>query len=383
MKSTLLLFAGIKCIKTMSRTIKTSIKRVMEKLKNVINTNENYTIYGDKTSIDWLKFLTIDNKIRLFPDFYSACLTYQNAHYLVLVNHEFKVLIPSFLAEETINSGAWTVIIDELDLPLKKDIDISKLKELLESEWDTNPQGFKVVNFEEEINDFRLKDCFTSISLYKIISRFTLKEQLNQITGIALTENSSYCLLPYSSEVLQEFKNTFENGDKNIPFENILASYVASDFKFAYLDLYRCIEGLQPLYFLKDFYDKLALKGKSVQDFYSDFYETTKLEPKLEDSLKKLLESININYQYTDKQKYSCNSYLYKLRNQIVHLRPQQTNDLVPKSIDDWNLLILDMLRIVQELYKNNQILFLNNQKIRIKNLRNTIRIFSKKSSIR
>ncbi|MEI3648687.1 MAG: hypothetical protein V6D39_01640 [Dolichospermum lemmermannii FEM_B0920] len=274
MKSTLLLFAGIKCIKTMSRTIKTSIKRVMEKLKNVINTNENYTIYGDKTSIDWLKFLTIDNKIRLFPDFYSACLTYQNAHYLVLVNHEFKVLIPSFLAEETINSGAWTVIIDELDLPLKKDIDISKLKELLESEWDTNPQGFKVVNFEEEINDFRLKDCFTSISLYKIISRFTLKEQLNQITGIALTENSSYCLLPYSSEVLQEFKNTFENGDKNIPFENILASYVASDFKFAYLDLYRCIEGLQPLYFLKDFYDKLALKGKSVQDFYSDFYET-------------------------------------------------------------------------------------------------------------
>lgn len=246
----------------------------MEKLKNVINTNENYTIYGDKTSIDWLKFLTIDNKIRLFPDFYSACLTYQNAHYLVLVNHEFKVLIPSFLAEETINSGAWTVIIDELDLPLKKDIDISKLKELLESEWDTNPQGFKVVNFEEEINDFRLKDCFTSISLYKIISRFTLKEQLNQITGIALTENSSYCLLPYSSEVLQEFKNTFENGDKNIPFENILASYVASDFKFAYLDLYRCIEGLQPLYFLKDFYDKLALKGKSVQDFYSDFYET-------------------------------------------------------------------------------------------------------------
>ncbi|MFN7415738.1 MAG: hypothetical protein ACK5RT_17945 [Dolichospermum sp.] len=383
MKSTLLLFAGIKCIKTMSRTIKTSIKRVMEKLKNVINTNENYTIYGDKTSIDWLKFLTIDNKIRLFPDFYSACLTYQNAHYLVLVNHEFKVLIPSFLAEETINSGAWTVIIDELDLPLKKDIDISKLKELLESEWDTNPQGFKVVNFEEEINDFRLKDCFTSISLYKIISRFTLKEQLNQITGIALTENSSYCLLPYSSEVLQEFKNTFENGDKNIPVENILASYVASDFKFAYLDLYRCIEGLQPLYFLKDFYDKLALKGKSVQDFYSDFYETTKLEPKLEDSLKKLLESININYQYTDKQKYSCNSYLYKLRNQIVHLRPQQTNDLVPKSIDDWNLLILDMLRIVQELYKNNQILFLNNQKIRIKNLRNTIRIFSKKSSIR
>lgn len=121
------------------------------------------------------------------------------------------------------------------------------------------------------------------------------------------------------------------------------------------MDLYRCIEGLQPLYFLKDFYDKLALNNKSVQDFYIDFYETTKLEPKLEDSLKKLLESININYKYADKQNYSPSLYLYKLRNQIVHLRPKQTNDLIPKSIADWNLLILDMLIIVQELYKTNQ----------------------------
>ncbi len=162
-------------------------------------------------------------------------------------------------------------------------------------------------------------------------------------------------MLPYSVEVLQEFKSTFENGNKYIPFENILASYVASDFKFAYLDLYRCIEALQPLYFLKAFYDQLALTGKSLQNFYSDFYETTRLEPKLEDSLKKLLDSININYQYADKQNYSPSLYLYKLRNQIVHLRPKQTNNLIPKSIDDWNLLIFDMLTIVQELYKVNR----------------------------
>jgi len=327
----------------------------MEKFISVMSTNENYTIYGDETSINWLKFLTIDNQVRLFPDFYSAYITYEYDHYLVLVNHEFKVSIPSFLEEKTINSGAWTAIIDELDIPLKKDIDISKLEELLESEWDTNLQGFKVVNFEQEINGFRLTDCFTSISLYKIISRFTRKEELNQITGIALTKNSSYCLLPYSPDVLKEFKNTFENGNQYIPFENILASYVASNFKFAYLDLYRCIEALQPLFFLKAFYDQLALTGKSLQSFYSDFYETTKLEPKLEDSLNKLLGSISINYLYAKKDNIISGSYLYKLRNQIVHLRPNQKNDLLPKSIDDWNLLIFDMLTIVQELYKANQ----------------------------
>ncbi|MBD2692220.1 hypothetical protein [Anabaena catenula] len=343
----------------MSRNITESIKRVVRKIKALINTEGNYSIYGDDTSEDWLTHLKIDNKIRLFPDFYSAWLTCQNSHYLVLVNRGFSSQFPSFLQEETLNSGAWVVIIDELDLSIKKDADISILEEILDNEWKTektrNGEEFKSVNIEEEINGYTLKDFFPRIALYKIIDRFTQKEELNQITGIALTESNSYCLLPYSTEVLQEFKNTFENGNKYIPFENILASYVASDFKFAYLDLYRCIEALQPLYFLKAFYDQLALTGKSLQNFYSDFYETTKLEPKLEDSLNKLLGSISINYQYAKKHNINSGSYLYKLRNQIVHLRPNQKNDLLPKSIDDWNLLIFDMLTIVQELYKANQ----------------------------
>ncbi|MEA5576156.1 hypothetical protein [Anabaena sp. UHCC 0451] len=337
----------------MARNITSSIKKVVEKIQAVVNTQEKYTIDGDETCKDWLKSLNIDKTLRLFPNFYSDWLTYENDNYLVLVNHKFKYQIPCFLQEENLNSGAWVAIVDGLELPVTGDTDI--LQEILESDWEINQQGFKQVQFDTVVGNFSLKDCFPTISLYKIIDRFTQKEKLEQITGIALTESESYCLLPYSAEVLQEFTDTFETGNQYIPFENILASYVASDFKFAYLDLYRCIEGLQPLYFLKDFYDKLALNNKSVQDFYIDFYETTKLEPKLEDSLKKLLESIKINYKYADKQHYSPSLYLYKLRNQIVHLRPKQTNDLIPKSIADWNFLMLDMLTIVQELYKTNQ----------------------------
>lgn len=119
------------------------------------------------------------------------------------------------------------------------------------------------------------------------------------------------------------------------------------------MDLYRCIERLQPLYFFKPFYDKLGLTGKSLEEFYNDFFENTKLEPKFQDSLQKLMKSVTINYKYTYQQ--DINTYLYKLRNQIVHLRPNQKNDLLPEISDDWNLLILDMLKIVQELYKNNQ----------------------------
>ncbi|MFM7363734.1 MAG: hypothetical protein ACKO11_04360 [Cuspidothrix sp.] len=344
----------------MSITIKISIANVINKIKSVVTTQENYTIYGDDTCENWLKYLKIDNKVRLFPDFYSAWLIYQNNNYLVLVNHEFLSKIPSFLQEEDINSGIWVGIIDQLDLSIKKDTDESKLEEILEGEWNINKKGYKEVNIEVEINGVSVKDYFPNIDLYKIISRFSEKEELSQITGIALTESSGHCLLPYSPDVLQEFRNIFDNGNKYIPFDNILASYVASDFKFAYLDLYRCIERLQPLYFFKPFYDKLALTGKSLEDFYNDFYENTKLEPKFQDSFKKLLESINVDYQYqypnkNNEQNTSPSSYLNNLRNQIVHLRPNQKNDLLPKTPSDWNLLILDMLKIVQKLYNTNQ----------------------------
>lgn len=371
----------------MSRNMTESITRVVGKFQSAVvnkqavaNKNKTYTIDGDATCQQWLKEVKIENNVRLFPDFYSAWLTYKNDIYLVLVNYEFQSQIPNFLQEETLNAGAWVAIIDELDLSLKKDTDLSKLEELLESDWEINELGYKKVEFQKEIDGFSLKDFFPSISLHKIISnQFNKKEELTQITGFVLTQSKSYHLLPYTDDVLKEFKNTFENGNKHIPFENILASYAASNFKFAYLDLYRCIEALQPLYFLKDFYDRLNLKNKSLQEFYSDFYDSTKLEPKLEDSLKKLLNSIKITYQYQYKGTVSSN--LYKLRNQIVHLRPSQSNNLVPQSIrplqkrlskagkmpapqellemsiDDWNKLILDMLKIVQEIYKVNETL--------------------------
>ena len=58
----------------MSRNIIISIANVINKIKSVVTTQENYTIDGDDTCENWLKYLTIDNKVRLFPDFYSAWL---------------------------------------------------------------------------------------------------------------------------------------------------------------------------------------------------------------------------------------------------------------------------------------------------------------------
>lgn len=208
-----------------------SIKKVLSKLQL---SEKSYTIYGDKVSEHWLQYLKIDNKIHLFRDYYSAWLTYNKENnrenYLILVNIKINRIPNKFLQEETLNSGAWVAIINELDLSLKEDTS-NAIIEIINSEWDINNRGLKQINIEREINGFNIKNCFPDICLYKIISdRFSKEETLNQITGIVLTEDNGYHLLRYTPQVLQEFKNTFQNGNENIPFENILVSYLASDF---------------------------------------------------------------------------------------------------------------------------------------------------------
>ena len=117
--------------------------------------------------------------------------------------------------------------------------------------------------------------------------------------------------------------------------------------------MYRCIELLQPLYFFKDFHLRLGI-SKSLVEFCEDFYDTIKLPPRFGDSFDKLIETI------ADKPEIS----FYKIRNEIVHLRPKQTDDLIPNGIDDWNKLILALLTTVNELYSNNEDLFTGGQRL-------------------
>ena len=340
----------------MSRNMTQAIERVIGKAKIVTNQNDKHTIFGDEVSQQWLQNVKIVNKIRLFPDFYGAWIVYENEDYLVLVNHnDDKFRIPNFLDNTTdINSGCWACIISDLDISLKKNIDISRLEEVFGFAWNTNSRGFKEIRFDESVDGsvdgFKFKDFFPDITLYKIIAKFTQKEELSQIIGSILVNGDTYRLLPYTQNVIQKFKDIFDNGSKNIPFENLLASYVASEFKFAYLDLYRCMERLQPLYFFSGFYKQLSLNNKSLLEFCEEFYNTTKLNPSLENSLEILLDSL--------PTKINTNKNLYKIRNQIVHLRPNQSNDLIPSGIQEWNELILNVLTIIQELYLTHQDLF-------------------------
>ena len=398
----------------MNRNMINATQQVVDKLKVAAGNGfiGDYTIDGDKETQKWLIELEIkdlsnelkikDNKIRLFPSLYAAWGVYKSESYLILINHDKEFRIPKYLEETNVNSGAWVAIIQELDLPLKNDFN-DKAQEILGAGWEIIAKnGFKKIKFDTGIAaGFSLRDLFFDISLYKIKSKFTQTGQLHQLIGSVLVKGASYRLLPYSNTVVRQFEDIFENGNKYIPFDNILASYVASDFKFAYLDLYRCIEKLESLYFLSDLYKKLSLKNTSLLDFCKSIDDSIGLY-RLDSHtnlLKKLLGSIEKNNKtFKDNSRkflylifltmklpvsvnrFKCIKYivlysdgfydsfikniikesekLNKVRNFIVHLSPNQVNEVLPQDSLGWNEYICNILYLVKILYDINQDLF-------------------------
>ena len=347
----------------MSRTMTDAIEKVIKKLQDATGITGSYTIEGEEESQEWLQKLKIeDDKIRLFPNFYAAFTAFNGSNYLILVDHdksdkEFR--IPKYLEELDINSGAWVAIIKELDLPLKKNVD-ENLKELLDYEWKEDNSRRKKIIFNQKMGrpEFSLAELFYEISLYKITSKFTQAGSLHQLTGCILIKGASYRLLPYSDNVIKEFEDIFENGSKYIPFENILASYVASDFKFAYLDLYRCIEKLESLYFLSELYKKLSLENTdtTLLKFCKNIDESIGLH-RLDSHmnlLENLLRSIEIQTKQNPKK---IAEKLFKTRNIIAHLSPNQANELHQDALY-WNERISSILHLIKILYDTNQNLF-------------------------
>jgi len=325
-----------------------SIKKVIRK---ITNQEDNYTIFGDDTAKQWLISSKIKKYIRISQNIWSIWIEFEKEHYFAItdVDIPLKFFKESFkfLERQELNAGIWVSIISELELELKKDYDELNLTEVIEYIWKVEHKRSKIV-FNEVVSSKSLEDFFPKIYLFKVLETLS-EDQIYQITGQILSKSTSNHLLPYNNKILDKFYEIFEKGHKNIPFDNILASYTASDYRFAYLDLYRCLEKLQILFFFQKLHQEAKIQD-SLIDFCRKFYNETKLEPKLSDSLKKLFRSV-FDEKIAEKRADS----FYKIRNGIVHLGVVNKVE-IPNQTDKekWNTHILDLIEIIMLVYDKN-----------------------------
>lgn len=146
-------------------------------------------------------------------------------------------------------------------------------------------------------------------------------------------------------------------GSNNISFGLVLSSLLSNSFKHTFLELYRLVERIFPVSYLKDFHEG-SKSTLSFIEFSSSLESITSWRPKEDEALNKIFESTQASTKlYFDTFFNSSNEFktqvqykfFYKLRNSIVHFRT--SHDSIDLTENQWNKLIHATLYLLDEHY--------------------------------
>lgn len=233
----------------------------------------------------------------------------------------------------------------------------------------TNLQPLAVIN--EIISDYMgiddydghdintVKSFFTPIELYKVENTYPT-QQLERLVGLRLCKQPDNLVLPFSTDTLDLFNNLFLEGASAIPYDNLIQCCYSVSWKHAFLEVYRTVERLYPLPFLKELHSEIGLGnnftllelGEKVKDILGwKPIEEASAKKIIDGSPKNvinLLETVkNANPESLDT---STHKWFYNFRNSIVHFRLATQN--INISDEHWDKLIRAILQIIENWYK-------------------------------
>lgn len=388
----------------MSRSMKEANKYIFEVLaKFVEDKNVERPIFTDtiryirtnEREKEWLQKLKIQDIQIILPTFRTAYFEFEKQKYFVTIGSTTQLLTEQeIIQEEELNGGIFTALISELKIPIKQNVDVSFIE---------NEIFYETEQARIEYEYMQIQEFFEPIFVYKIPDncRFIDVDTKNnkttvdilKLSGFYITYTPQIMFLEFDPETLIIFKRLFLAGAKNIPFESLIFSLVSVYWKYAFLDIYRCIERLFSISFLEDFHKNLGIEESlSLLNFSAQMEDYTGWRPKEDVAINKLVDGspqdaiellqevknfsegkntkvnklpikflfwtlldidrlIDIlllsDYRNTESK---LGQLIYKIRNSIVHFRPA-TEQI---SMDDkhWNKLIRASLLIIEYWYK-------------------------------
>lgn len=314
-------------------------------------------IQGDGKEVEWLqkakilKNTTTEAQKIIFNNSQIVSIyEYNEKKYLAIIGFENINALPDFLNTVPINAGIFTAIVSDFKLKIHPE---KTALEIINS---------VLLSYEHDGNDYKghdfndLRDFFPVISLYEISEDCPFSNyDVHRLFALCLCLNQSSVHLPFTAETLSKFTDFLLNPNipNDFPFENILLALTASHFKFAFLDIYRCLERLYSYIAaqethreldtttsLSDFVDILeknnAWKAKETNTIESLFEKTTQEDSERTAELTRTIQSVNPDI--------NIGKYIYNLRNSIVHLRKKHEHLYRLLDSTQWNALIPDLL---------------------------------------
>jgi hypothetical protein len=223
-------------------------------------------IETDDREKEWLQKLKITTIQQILPNFKTASFEFERQKYFVAIGWPTQELSEEVIQFVEPNAGLVTALLSDLKVPVSQTA----------SSYDIANEIFYESDQLKIKYDFSLvTKFFEPISIYQIQEDSPFVNQddddidIIRLSGFYVLKNRQLISLGFSELTLTRFEKIFIEGSKNIPCENLLLSLVSVYWKYAFLDIYRCIENLFCISALEDFHKKLKI-ADSLLKFSAD-----------------------------------------------------------------------------------------------------------------
>jgi hypothetical protein len=195
---------------------------------------------------------------------------------------------------------------------------------------------------------------FDPILVYEISQNFPFDfSNLDRTSCLYIGQARNKLTLPFSDETISVFKTLFLGGSDKIPYENLLQSLNSVYWKYAFLDIYRCIEQFFPIPELTELKNVLS-SSLLPSDLSKLLIEKFRWKETGEQSISVLFDNIiseamKLLEEVKNNPSEPLYSWFYKIRNSIVHYRPSMKQP--DFSDENWDKLIRGTLLAIQHWY--------------------------------
>lgn len=307
---------------------------------------------------EWIKITDITDILYVTPSLRLVQIQFKGNIYCAVIGSDLDTSLfdNSIIEETSLNAGVYTLLISLNYVKLDKKVNYLEFYDsILFQHKDKSYKGHDyndLVPFLEQVYFFVIPD-FSIIKIHK----------LSRTACYIFTKNPLQLVLEFSENVLDTISELSLVGSDNISYKLLLGCLFSTTYKHAFLELYRLIERLFPINYLKDFYKKSGSK-LTFLEFSAELENTTNWRPKEDDAIEKIFDSARLNTRThfeafhnssTALQGFNNSKYFYSLRNSIVHFRANHLEQELNNT--QWNLLLLATVIMLDEQYSQYSII--------------------------
>jgi hypothetical protein len=307
----------------------------------------------------WIKLAKINDIVPITPTLRIIQIQFEDVLYFAAVGSQLDIisLDVTVLKEVEMNAGVISLLLSEELIKLNKmSNNLEFYNNILFQHQETSYKGHNYTDIITYLED---------IYLFELPEKSVIRSNLTyRVACYIYSKNTSQLILHFHDNVTDLISDLSLVGSDNISYNSVLSCLFSTTYKHAFLELYRLIERLLPISYLKEFHTVTETK-LTFLSFVTELENITKWRPREDEALKKIfikskpstLHHFKVFQNTSDQLKSQKNyAYFYDLRNSIVHFRANHSE--LKLTNNQWNLLLYATLLLIDEQYSaNNEML--------------------------